>query len=70
MVKKKGFASELNSLVENETSSIKELHVGKKTLKTRWDFKIKRDSDNQPVRFIARLDLNLVYTKSTDKSIE
>ena len=47
--------SELKSLEENKTWTPVELPEGKHTIKTKWIFKIKRDSKNNPERFKARL---------------
>ncbi len=47
--------SELTSLIENETWTPAELPKDKYTIKTKWVFKIKRDSKNKPERFKARL---------------
>ena len=43
------------SLKENNTWTLSELPEVKKAIKTRWVFKIKHDSNNQPERFKARL---------------
>ena len=47
--------SEFLSLKENNTWTLSELPEVKKAIKTRWVFKIKHDSNNQPERFKARL---------------
>ena len=52
---KEAIQSELDSLNENETWSIAKLPKDKKTIKTKWLFKIKMDSKNNPERFKARL---------------
>jgi hypothetical protein len=52
---KQAIKSEFESLNENKTWSICELPKGKKTIKTRWIFKIKLDANNKPERFKARL---------------
>ena len=46
---------EFLSLKENNTWTLSELPEVKKAIKTRWVFKIKHDSNNQPERFKARL---------------
>jgi hypothetical protein len=52
---KEAVNSEFQSLEENKTWSICKLPKGKKSIKTRWVFKIKLNSDNKPERFKARL---------------
>jgi len=52
---KEAIESEFSSLKENQTWKICELPKGKKTVKTRWIFKVKLDSNNHPDRFKARL---------------
>jgi len=47
--------SELNSLRENDTWSEATLPFDKNAIKTRWLFKIKRDSNNNPIRLKALL---------------
>ena len=47
--------SELDSLKEINTWIVSNLPSGKKAIKTRWVFKIKTNSNNQPERFKARL---------------
>ncbi len=45
----------MDSLNENQTWSVCNLPKDKKTIKTRWIFKVKSNSNNEPVRFKARL---------------
>ena len=52
---KEAIQSEFDSLKENDTWSIAELPSGKKTIKTRWIFKVKRNAQNEPERYKARL---------------
>jgi hypothetical protein len=52
---KAAIKSELDSLEENETWTISELPKNKKAIKTKWIFKIKRNSIDKPERFKARL---------------
>ena len=47
--------SELDSHKENNTWTPVNLPPGRKTIKTKWIFKIKRTSNNEPGRFKARL---------------
>ena len=47
--------SELNSLKENNTWSEIRLPPEKHKIQTRWLFKIKKDINNNPVRYKARL---------------
>ena len=46
---------EMNSMKTNDVWKLVELPRNKKTIKTRWVFKVKRDDQNKPVRFKARL---------------
>lgn len=46
---------ELNSLHENQTWNLTELPPGRKTVKTKWVFKTKRNNDGEVVRYKARL---------------
>ena len=50
---KEAINSELNSLEENKTWSEVTLPKGKNAIKTKWLFKIKKDSNNNPVRYKA-----------------
>ena len=52
---KKSIEEELNSLRENDTWEVTNLPKNKNLIKTKWVFKIKRDNNNQPERFKARL---------------
>ncbi len=47
--------SELDSLNENKTWEISKLPEGKNALRTKWVFKIKSNSNNEPERYKARL---------------
>ena len=51
----KAIQSELNSLEENKTWTITNLPKDKKTIKTKWIFKIKHNDKNEIARFKARL---------------
>lgn len=46
---------EINSLKENNTWSLTKLPDGRKTVKTKWVFKTKRDNNGKIVRYKARL---------------
>ena len=46
---------ELKSLIENDTWAIVEKPVGKKTLGTKWVFKVKRKADGSIAKYKARL---------------
>ena len=46
---------EMNSIKANDVWKLVELPRTKKTIKTKWVFKVKRDDENKPVRFKARL---------------
>ena len=48
-------ASEFKSLEENKTWTVSSLPAGKRTIKTKWIFKIKTGENNGPFRFKARL---------------
>jgi hypothetical protein len=52
---KEAIESEFSSLKENKTWMVSELPNGKKTIKTRWVFRIKLNERNEPERFKARL---------------
>ena len=52
---KEAINSEINSLKENKTWIETELPVGKKTIKTKWIFKIKKNDKNEPYKYKARL---------------
>ena len=52
---KEAINSELDSLKENNTWVVSNLPPGKKAIKTRWIYKIKKNSNNEPERFKARL---------------
>lgn len=47
--------AELRALEENETFRLMELPKGRKAIKTRWVFKVKRHADDSVERFKARL---------------
>ncbi|MGB0809063.1 MAG: reverse transcriptase domain-containing protein, partial [bacterium] len=47
--------AELKALEENETFRLMELPKGRKAIKTRWVFKVKRNADDSVERFKARL---------------
>lgn len=46
---------EFDALIENETWNIVDLPKNARTIKTKWVFKLKRDSDGNIVRYKARL---------------
>jgi hypothetical protein len=52
---KDAIKSEVDALIENKTWTEMILPEGKKIINTRWVFKLKKDSHNEPVRFKARL---------------
>ena len=52
---KKAFQSEIDSQNENKTWTETILPKSKNIIRTRWIFKIKKDSNNIPKRFKARL---------------
>ncbi len=47
--------SELQSLVQHGTGTLVKAPVGANILSNRWVYRIKRDADNQPVKYKARL---------------
>jgi hypothetical protein len=50
---KEAIKSEVDALIENKTWTDMPLPESKKIIKTRWVFKLKKDSNNIPVRFKA-----------------
>ena len=47
--------SEMESLLKNGTYELVELPKGRKALKNKWVFKLKRDENEQLTKFKARL---------------
>ncbi len=52
---KKAIQSELESIKENDVWTVVERSSDKKIIGTRWVFKVKRNSNNEPEKFKARL---------------
>lgn len=52
---KNAMSDEMNSLMENQTWTLVDLPNGKKPLKTKWVFTVKRDTSGKLVRYKARL---------------
>jgi hypothetical protein len=52
---KRAMQDELDSLIKQNVWSLVKLPLGVKAIKSRWVFKIKLGSDNQPIRYKARI---------------
>lgn len=52
---KQAVREEMTSLIENKTWTLTSLPTGKKSISSKWVFKIKKDEDGNPSRFKARL---------------
>jgi hypothetical protein len=52
---KEAMMDEMNSLKENDVWYLTDLPKGRKLIKTKWVFKLKRDAQGKPVRYKARL---------------
>jgi hypothetical protein len=51
----KAMAEEIGAIEENNTWEVTDLPLGKKPLKPKWVFKIKRNADGTPIRYKGRI---------------